>query len=146
MLIRTLSIALLFVVGCSNAGPSAAISPSPVDAVIVFTPVGDGSAFTAQLNNKTYTLAGAVAVTLDPATYQITGSFHGAGFGVGFQTIGSTGGAQSGSPRSLTGPSPVVAPCGVTYSNSDTPSVDRAFQLQFQVTNDTRAACSGAPP
>jgi hypothetical protein len=143
---RALSVALLFFSGCGNTVLPAAIGPSSIEVAVVFTPVGDGTTYTAQLNGQTYTRAGLSIVNLVPGTYQMTGSFLGSGFTTGFQTTGNRGGVQSGSPRSLVGPSSLVASCGITYANSDARTVPQNFQLEFQVTADAGSACPGAPP
>ena len=144
---RALAVALFLVAGCGSAQVPSAPLVSPIDIAIVFTPVGDGSSFSAQLNDQTYTKGGKSIATLTPGTHQITGSFHGSGFGVGFETLGAAGGGiRSGSPRSLAGPSLRTTVCAITYTNSDTPDVERNFQLLFEVTVDVGSACAGSPP
>ncbi|MBI3491558.1 MAG: hypothetical protein HY047_07250 [Acidobacteria bacterium] len=108
--------------------------------IVAFTSVG--GTYTASLNGQTYTASGGFTVNLPIGTQQISGSFTGTGFGVGFTTIGG-GGVQSGSLRSISGPSPQVSSCQILYFNLDTPNVQRTFQLQFQVTSNVGSACQG---
>lgn len=128
--------------GSSSPASPTETSSSAQSILVVFTPVG--GTYTAQLNNQTYTAAGGFIVDLPVGMYQISGSFQGSGFGVGFAAVAiGAGGVQSGSLRSLSGPSPQVSPCTITYFNIDTPSVPRSFQLQFQVTASVGSACQG---
>jgi hypothetical protein len=147
MALTTSMLAAIFLLwGCGDSRVPADVGPSsPVNVTVVFTPVGDGSTFSAQLNGQSFSLPGQSIVSLPPGTYQISGSFLGSGLGVGFQTLGSGGGVQSGSARSLAGPAPQVAPCGITYASPDK-AASQSFQLQFQITADAKAACAGSPP
>lgn len=104
----------------------------------MFTSVG--GSYTAQLNGQTYTASGGFTVNLPVGTQEITGSFVGQGFGIGFSRIGGTG-AESGSLRSLAGPAPDVSACQILYLNFDTPNTRRSFRMQFRVTSNANSAC-----
>jgi hypothetical protein len=109
--------------------------------MVVFVPLG--GTYTAQLNNQTYTASGGFLVNLSPGTtYQVTGSFIGQGFSVAFTsvTLGG-GGVQSGSVRSVSGPSGSVSSCQVDYFNINTPNTQRSFQVSFTVTSTVGSAC-----
>lgn len=130
---------------CGGDGGSAPTTPdggggSTVSVLVVLTPVG--GTYTATLNNQTYTAAGGFSVSLRPGTHEIAGSFRGDGFGVGFASIGG-GGAESGSLRSLSGPSPQVTACTAIYFNTGTTATLREFRLQFRVTTNVGSACQG---
>jgi hypothetical protein len=144
MSLKVLVVALMLGAGCANS-PSAPAS-SNIDILIVFSPVAgpDGGEFTARLEAETYTLPGAVKATLGQGIHQITGTFRGAGFIVGFATIGE-GGVKSGSVNSLAGPSPKITSCAITYASQS--STERVtFQMQFQVTDSQTAACGPPAP
>jgi hypothetical protein len=141
----TLLLAFLFGLACASATGPMAPNPPPIDLVVVFTPVGDGSAYAARLGGQTYSTGGAFRVSLAAGTHRITGTFRGAGLGVGFQTLGSAGGVQSETVQSLAGPSPRTAACSVAYTDPDTSRVDRGFEVQFQVAT-AAATCPGPPP
>lgn len=128
---------------CASAPTATSASSSPVTFIVVFTPVGDGSSFTARLNDQNFTRAGASTASLSPGTYQIAGSFTGGGLTVAFQTLGRNGGVVAGSVRSDAGPTTQVGTCAITYGAS---ADARPFQLEFQVTADAAAACGGPAP
>ena len=131
---------------CGGSRSLVDVSPSSsIDVTVVFTPVGDGSTFSAQIDGKTYTHPGQSLVSLPPGTYEIVGAFSGSGLQVGFQTLGGGGGVQSGSPRSVAGPAPQVTSCQITYTSPDK-TVSQAFQLQFQIAANAKSACAGGPP
>jgi hypothetical protein len=143
--VRTLAFSLVLLWGCGAANVPTAISPSTIEFIVVFTPVGDGATMTAQLGGQTYTVPGASNASLAPGTYQLSGSFRGDGLMVGFQSIGAVGGVQSGSPQNVSGPSPTVTPCGIRYASANASS-SASFQLQLQVTSDAKSACSAGAP
>ena len=128
---------------CGSDSPSSPTSSSSsgIAVLVVFAPVG--GTYTAQLNNQTYTATGGFTVNLSPGTtYQVTGSFVGQGFGVAFSslTLGG-GGVQSGSVRSVSGPSAQVSSCQVVYTNLDSPNTQRSFQVSFTITSANGSAC-----
>ncbi len=127
---------------------AACSSPMATDAatadvafVVVFTPVGDGSGFSATLDGQGYTTPGATSVTLAPGAHSLAGTFHGSGLTISFQTIGE-GGVQSNSVRSVSGPSPSAGACTITYAN-DTPATDRPFEIDFELDTAPANACPG---
>ncbi len=124
---------------CGGA-PTSPTSGGTVGTLVVFAPVG--GAYTATLNNQTFTASGGFTVNLSPnSTYQITGSFVGGALGIAFSTLGG-GGVLSGSVRSISGPpGPDVSPCQVLYYNLDTPTVRRTFSVQFQTTSSVGSTC-----
>jgi hypothetical protein len=65
---------------------------------------------------------------------------------IGFATVDEAGGVQTGSVRAVTGPSPQVRPCAITYSNTSSPETRRDFQIEFTVAADKSAACGIPPP
>lgn len=144
--VRTLLAASLWSAACASASTSTPIAASPIEIIVVFTPIGDGSSFTARLNGQDFTHPGRSTATLPPGTYQIVGSFTGAGLTVAFQTLGGNGGVAAGSMRSDAGPATQVAACAITYGASGASAGALAFQLEFQVTSNAAAACGGAAP
>ncbi len=135
------SVAVLMLAACGGSGSTTPTTSSSTPSfVVVFTAAG--GTYTATLNNQTYTANGGFTVSLPAGTYQITGSFRGSVFGVGFGTIAG-GGVLSGSVRSVSGPAPTSTACGLIYDNFDTPTVQRSFQVQFQVTTSANSACQG---
>ena len=145
-----LVVAMVTMPGCSgDGGDGSPTSPSVGGGggnqlYVVFTPANVGSVtgtYTAQLNNQTYTAAGGFPVSLAAGTYEISGSFTGGGFGIGFTRV-LGGGAESGSLRSITGPQPDTSqPCSLLYFNMNTPTVRRDFRMQFRVTDSTTTSC-----
>jgi hypothetical protein len=99
-----------------------------------------GGTFRAELEKQTYTLPGASTAKLSSGKHQITGSFSGPTFMIGFATVDEAGGVQTGSVRAVTGPSPQVRPCAITYSNTSSPETRRDFQIEFTVAADKSAA------
>lgn len=106
--------------------------------LVVFTPVS--GTYTAQVGGQTFTAAGGFTLRLSTGMHEISGSFRGQGFGIGFGSVGG-GGAESGSVRSLAGPSPQVQACNVLYFNLETPNVQRDFRMQFRVTSNVGSTC-----
>ena len=140
---RTLCFILASTILAGCGGDGSPTSPggnnsANVSVIVVFTPVA--ATYSAVLNNQTYTAAGGFTIALRPGTHEITGSFRGQAFGVGFGSIGG-GGAESGSLRSIAGPSPQVTACSALYFNETTPTVQREFRLQFRVTGSVGSAC-----
>lgn len=132
---------VLFVLlaACSSNGNKSPTSPTESGSptvVVGFVPAG--GTYTATLNNQTYTTTGGFVVTLSPGTYEISGSFAAAGFGIGFGNV-LGGGAESGSIRSLSGPGSSVTSCGVTYTSSG--SGAQQFRMSFRVTTTVGSAC-----
>jgi hypothetical protein len=134
-------VAVLMLAACGGSDSTTVTSPTSTPSfLVVFS--ATGGTYTATLNNQTYTASGGFTVSLPAGTYQIAGSFRGSFFGVGFGTIAG-GGALSGSVRSISGPAPMATSCGLIYDNFDTPTVQRSFQIQFQVTTSANSACQG---
>jgi len=142
-----LTLALLFIAGCSMSQPATGSSAS-YNVNIIFTPVAPGpTGFSAQLDGKTYSSAGVSTVNVTTGTHQITGTFTGSGFVVGFATIEAAGGVKSGTVLSVSGPSPTVSGCAVTYASADTPAAQHAFQVGFTVDSQSSGAlCAGPVP
>jgi hypothetical protein len=140
----TYTAVLAVMASASCASPVASErAPADVRFTVVFTPEGDGSGFSAQIEGQTFTLPGQTSVTLAPGEYTLSGAFHGSRLSVGFVTIGGQpGGVLSGSMRSTAGPAPDVAACTVAYTN-DTPITDRPFSIDFTVTDAPSQACPG---
>jgi hypothetical protein len=132
---------LAMAVCCTSPVSTESTAAADISFVIVFTPEGDGSSFSATIEGQTYTAPGAVSVSLAPGPHALTGTFDGSGFSVGFQTIGQ-GGVVSGSVRTTSGPSAKTSACSVTYSN-DTPSVRRDFEVSFELDAEPARACPG---
>ncbi len=139
--------ALLVCLVTASCGGESPTAPSPAPAprassttgvLVVFTPIV--GTYTAQLNGQTYTASGGFTVNLPVGTHEVTGSFVGQGFGIGFSRIGGTG-VESSSIRSLTGPAPDILPCQILYLNFDTPNTRRNFRMQFRVTSNSNSAC-----
>lgn len=130
-----------FAAGCGGGEGSTPTAPSAagVNFFVVFTPVG--GTYSAQVSGQTYTAAGGFSVRLPAGTHEISGTFRGQGFGVGFVPGLSGGGVQSGSVQSLSGISPQVMPCSVLYSNLSTPTTERAFRVRINVTTNVNSVC-----
>lgn len=122
----------------ANGSPTGPPGSGAVTVLVVFTPVG--GTYSATINNQTFTAAGGFSSALQPGTHEINGSFRAGGFGVGFGSIGG-GGAESGSLRSLAGPSPQANACNVLYGG--TGSTQQNFRVQFRVTANAGSACQG---
>jgi hypothetical protein len=106
------------------------------------------STFSATFNGETYTAAGAFPIRVGPGTYQISGSFRGVGMGVAFANtaLGSGGGVQSGSVRSLAGPDAMVEACRVIYvpgAPASAASTEYTFRVQFTMTTNVGSTCQG---
>ncbi len=136
-----LSLVLAGCAGCGGDSSSVPTAPSSatMDPFVAFLSQNPG-VYTATLERQTFTASGAFQVPLALGTYTINGSFTGVLFGVGFGS-GLKGGVLSGSVRSLSGPSATVSPCNILYDNFATPSVNRTFSIQFQVTANAGSAC-----
>ncbi len=134
-------VTLLAAASCASPLSSEA-GGAGIDVSIVFTPVGDGSGFSARVGGDTFTLPGAAAVTLAPDSYTMTGTFHGRALSVTFLSLSQQGGVQTGSVKSQSGPASQVNACTVTYSN-DTPDVERSFEIAFSVDTTAAGACGG---
>jgi hypothetical protein len=136
-----LLVAVLIDAACATTpAPTPSAPSSPIAIIVTFVPIGDGTSFSARLNGQDFTHGGASTIDLTSGTYQIAGSFVGAGLTVSFQTLGQSGGVVAGSTRSLAGPVSQVASCAITYAGS------AAFQVEFQVAADAARACAGAAP
>jgi hypothetical protein len=146
---RLFLIGMLLIGGCSSTDTAIQSSPTPgpsdYNVFIVFGPPDDGS-FTAQMDNRTYDSGGASIARLSAGTHQMTGSFRGSSLSISFATVDTAGGVRTGTVASLAGPLPQVSSCGVTYSNTATPTVQRDFQLQFAVNDNGQRVCSSPPP
>lgn len=120
--------------GDSGLGPDDA----GVSFLVTFL-VPSGGTYTATLNNTTYTATGGFPLTLPPGTYEISGSFTGGVFGLGFGTTTGAG-VESGSVRNLAGGDASVGSCGVNYV-SLTNTAMQQFRVQFRVTTNTGSVC-----
>jgi hypothetical protein len=142
-----LIVASLCYAACASAPTTTSVtSASPIDIVVVFTPSGDGASFSARLNGQDFTHGGASTTSLPPGTYQMSGTFTGAGLTLAFQTLGKNGGVAAGSMRSDAGPATQVAACAIAYAGPVASTDARSFQLEFQVTANPAGACPGSAP
>jgi hypothetical protein len=141
-----LTLALLFVAACSMSDSSTGPSAS-YDVNIIFTPVAppNDAGFSVQLDGKTYDASGVSTVSVSSGAHQMTGTYRGSGFVVGFATVDLGGGVKSGSVHSVSGPSPKEIACAVTYSSSDTANAQHAFQLAFTVDAKSSGTLCGGP-
>lgn len=123
--------------GCGGSSPTSPAS-SAVPIVVYLVPVG--GSYSATLQGQTYTASGGFSVSLAPGIYTITGTIQAQGLAVGFGTLGgNAGGVQSGSPRSVSGPSPLVESCKVSYFPSTVGA--SSFSVQFTLTSSANSAC-----
>ena len=143
--VKALALVLLCSVATACGGDDGSSPAAPsgggVPVTISFGGATTSATFSAQLNGQTYTALGLHSVTLPAGTHVISGSYRGISFGVNFIRTSGGGGVQSGSVQSLSGTGAGVLPCGVSYTNLDTPTVERAFRVQFTVTSNTGSAC-----
>jgi hypothetical protein len=146
MLFRALLL-LCAVAACTTSGESVAAPGTAYNVYIAFTPVAPGATgFSAQLDGRTYDSAGATTVNLTSGTHQMTGTYRGSGFGVGFATTDAAGGVKSGSVRTLAGPSPRTSACSITYASADTPDDQHGFQFEFTVDAKSAGLCASPVP
>ncbi len=144
---RTIGFSLLpvlcsIVFACGGDGGSSPTGPSGgVPVTVSFGGATTSATFSAQLNGQTYTALGLHNLTLPVGTHVVSGSYRGISFGVNFIRVSQGGGVESSSVRSLAGADASVRPCGVSYSNIDTPTVERPFRVQFTVTSNAASAC-----
>lgn len=117
--------ALVAANGCADS-PTAAQTRVPV--IIIF--LASGAKFDASLDGRTYDEVGFYNVSLAAGSHEMTGSFDGTDFLVGFSGFPG-GGVTSGSVRSELGPNPAVGACNIEYST--TASGDKAFRIRFSV-------------
>jgi len=150
---RVIELGILLALGlaCTSTLPAQAPSQDTTTTTrasvhLTLSPEGDGSAFTAQLEDRSFTLPGGYTMDLTTGSHTISGSFHGRGLTIGFANIDKAGAVRSGSLRSQTGPSPQMQACGVTYLNGNTPQTERTFQLQFEVISGSANTCGGPAP
>lgn len=131
--------------GGSSATPSQPSPSTQVRVVIHFQP-SIGS-YTASLQGRTLTTAGAQTFMLSPGPYEITGQMRAQGSAgallaiiftkseiIGLQSSDVAGTAWN-SVRSVSGPPATALPCSLVYSFDG--SGNRDFRVQFTVTNST---------
>lgn len=101
-----------------------------------------GGSYSASVGGRTYTAQGAFEVSFPAGSQQtISGTFTGFVFTVGFAKGSGSGGAQSGTVRSVSGAGAIVSQCNVSYDNSGSPGTLRSFSMTFSVTSSNTNAC-----
>jgi hypothetical protein len=136
--LTVLSLVLVSCGGGSSSPTPTNPTPSPSGvSFIVAISVGPSGTYSATLNGQTYTTQSGFQATLQPGTYEISGSYAGGNLVVGFASLVG-GGVQTGSVRSTAGTVLTSTSCGLAYAAG---SGAQTFRVQFTVGTNSNTSC-----